>query len=393
MIPSVAATTTRRVLYFYPHRHLDTGSPMVLLRMIDLLDRRRFTPLFLATGEGPLVTALRERGVEIVKGTLNELTPRAPIDGARGIMRQRALLRDRAIDLIHLNQFGWNQDLVVAAWLSRVPVVLHVHHREHVGFQNLNRLIAKRVIVVSEAHKSNVTGFSRIRHKCDVLYNPVDVEVYGSGRSIRPALGLRSEDFVIGTIAQIQHLKGIDLLLETARRVLAERDDVTFLHVGPPGRNEAEFARTMKERARAAEFRGRVQFLGARTDVPDLLASMDVLFHPTRQETFGLVIIEALAAGLPVVCSRAGGLPEIVNNSEIGCALDGDSPARYAAAILALLGQPERARGMGEAGRRSLHGRFDAATSAERLAALYERCLGNRGLVEEPVVNPSQAIA
>jgi glycosyltransferase involved in cell wall biosynthesis len=393
MIPSAAVSRPKRVLYFYPHRHLDTGSPMVLLRMIDLLDRRHFTPLFLATGEGPLVTALRERGVEIVHGTVNELTPRAPIGGARGIMRQRALLREHAVDLIHLNQFGWNQDLVAAAWLTRVPVVLHVHHREHIGFQNINRFIAKRVVLVSEAHKSNVSGFTRIRHKCEVLYNPVDIAIYRSGRSIRPALGLRGDEFVIGTIAQIQHLKGIDLLLETARRVLAERDDVTFLHIGPPGRNEAEFARAMTERARDSVFRGRVRFLGARTDVPDLLASMDLLFHPTRQETFGLVVVEAMAAGLPVVCSRAGGLPEIVMNSEIGCALDGDSPERYASAILGFVGHPERVRAMGEAGRRSVRGRFDAATSAERLADLYARCLGDRQFGAEPVAHRSQAIA
>ena len=393
MNPSVAEPAPKRVLYFYPHRHLDTGSPMVLLRMIDLLDRRYFTPLFLANGDGPLVSALRERNVEIVKGTVDELTPRAPRVGMRGIMRQRALLRDHAVDLIHLNQFGWNQDIAVAAWLLRVPVLLHVHHREHVGVQNLNRLIATRVAVVSEAHKSSITGFSRIRHKCDVLYNPVDVDAYGNGRSIRAALGLGNDDFVIGTIAQIQHLKGIDLLLETARRVLAVRDNVTFLHIGPPGRNEAEFARSMRERAANPEFRGRVHFLGARADIPDLLASMDVLLHPTRQETFGLVVVEAMAAGLPVVCSRAGGLPEIVTNPEIGYALDGDSPERYAAAVLALVEQPERARAVGEAGRRSLRGRFDERTSAERLASLYGRCLGDPKLLAKPLANRTQAIA
>jgi glycosyltransferase involved in cell wall biosynthesis len=387
------AAPSERILYFYPHRHLDTGSPMVLLRMIDLLDRRRFTPLFLTDGDGPLISALRERDVEIVKGTVGELSPRAPIAAGRAVLRQRELLRDRAIDLVHLNQFGWNQDLVVAAWSRRVPVILHVHHREHIAARNLNRLIAKRVVVVSEAHKSNVTGFARIRHKCDVLYNPVDLDTYGAGQSIRAALGLRAEEFVIGTIAQIQHLKGIDLLLETARRVLAVRDDVTFLHVGPPGHNEADFANSMRDRARDPGFRGRVRFLGPRTDVPDLLATMDVLFHPTRQETFGLVVVEAMAAGLPVVCSRAGGLPEIVVSDEVGCAIAGDSPDRYAAALLALIAEPDQARAIGDEGRRSLRGRFDEATSAIRLAKLYEQCLGVRNSSTAPVGGRSQAIA
>lgn len=388
----MTALRPKRVLYFYPHRHLDTGSPMVLLRMIELLDRRHFTPLFLANGAGPLITALRERGVEIIDGTVGELSLRAPIASARSIVRQRALLRAHEVDLVHLNQFGWNQDLVVAAWLNRVPVILHVHHREDIATRNLNRLIATRVLVVSEAHKSNITGYEHIRHKCDVLYNPVDLGIYGAGRSIRASLGLRADDFVVGTIAQVQHLKGIDILLETARRVLAVRDDVTFLHVGPVGRNESEFAARMMERAEEPEFRGRVRFLGPRADVPDLLASMDVLFHPTRQETFGLVVVEAMAAGIPVVCSRAGGLPEIVASSDVGSAVDGDSPERYAAILLGLIADRERARAMGEAGRRSVGRRFDQATSARRLAQLYERCLGERTR-PTTVAGQSQAIA
>jgi phosphatidylinositol alpha-1,6-mannosyltransferase len=100
-----------------------------------------------------------------------------------------------------------------------------------------------------------------------------------------------------------------------------------------------------------------------------------------------------MASALPVVCSRAGGLPEIVATSEIGCALEGDSPERYAAALLEFIAQPERARAMGQAARHSLSGRFDETTSALRLAALYDRCLGNRELPAEPVANRSQAIA
>ena len=363
---------------------------MVLLRMIDLLDRRRFKPLFLATGEGPLVSALRERDVEIIYANVYEVSPRAVLDSARAVWRQRALLRRHAIDLLHLNQFGWNDDLVVAAWLSGVPVILHVHNPQHVAPRNLNRLVAKRVVVVSESLKESITDFSRIRHKCDVLYNPVEIDRYSAGHSIRAALGLRSDDFVIGTIAQMQHHKGIDILLETARRVLAVRDDVVFLHVGPTGHNEAEFAAMIKERAGDSAFRGRVMFLGSRTDIPDVLASIDVLFHPARREPFGLVVVEAMAAGRPVVCSRAGGLAEIVNTSEIGCALDGDAPERYATALLALLAQPERARAMGEEGRRSLNGRFDSATSAARLDTLYRLCVGGGEFAAVRATEPSQ---
>src|SRR4051794_14675038 len=96
-----SASSPKRVLYFYPHLNVDTGSPMVLLRMVEGLDRRRFKPFFLSRGEGPLTEALRERQVEIIRGNVDELTQRAPMHGARAVFRQRALLRDHKIDLLH----------------------------------------------------------------------------------------------------------------------------------------------------------------------------------------------------------------------------------------------------------------------------------------------------
>ena len=124
---------------------------------------------------------------------------------------------------------------------------------------------------------------------------------------------------VIATVAQICERKGIDTVLEAARLLLMRHENLRFALAGPDGPGESAFAAEM--RRQAAEdpaLRGRVHFLGSRQDIPELLASADLFFLPTRHEPFGIVVVEAMAAGLPAVVSRLGGIPEIVVSPEIG---------------------------------------------------------------------------
>src|SRR5690349_23517616 len=117
-----------RVLYYFAGTHTDSGSPKALLGMIDLLDRSRVTPLFLTSGEGPLLDALRERGVEIIRAQQPAVVnPTHPLDAVRRIRWFARLLSDHRIDVLHVNEFGWNMDLVLAGPLARVPVILHMH--------------------------------------------------------------------------------------------------------------------------------------------------------------------------------------------------------------------------------------------------------------------------
>ena len=123
---------------------------------------------------------------------------------------------------------------------------------------------------------------------------------------------------MIGTVAQIRLGKGIDVLLAAAESLLAEFPDVIFAIVGPPGRGEEEFAARMVDAAKKEPLAGRVRFVGSRPDVPDVLASFDIFCLPTRAETFGIAVVEAMAAGLPVVAGDVGALRELVTSPDVG---------------------------------------------------------------------------
>ena len=365
-----------RVLYYYPYLNFDTGSPKAMAQMIETLDRSIFQPVYCAAGEGPLVEALRLRSVEIVAGKPGAVNFRRPLKAVAEIRRQAALLKSWNIHLLHANCFSWNTDLILAAWMLRIPVILHVHNAIDILFQNLVRFAAHKVLFCSRFEMGNCGHLYRVAGKAEVFHNVIDLKLFSSGHSIRDTLGVREDEVAIGTVAQIAYRKGIDILLEAARILLRERGDLVFLVAGPVAANENEFGCQIKAAAQEPPLNGRFRFLGSRTDVADFLASLDLFILPSRMEPMGIVVLEAMAVGLPVIASKVGGIPEILTSPEIGTLVDPVTPDAFAAAIRGVLALPDRGRSMGKKGKLTLSGQFDLAAGGARLKKLYLDVLG-----------------
>jgi glycosyltransferase involved in cell wall biosynthesis len=361
-----------RVLYYYWSLSFDTGSPKVLVGMIDALDRSRVTPLFWATGDGPLVAQLARRDVELLRGPAGDVSWRRPLQAARRVIGKMRALRRARIDLLHIHEFGWNQDLAIAAWLLRVPVILHVHNPLTVDRQNLHRLIARAVLFVSRAHLEQTEHLRLIASRARVLHNPIDVGHYASGHSRRAELGLAESDVVVLAVGQLVPRKGLDVLIEVARRLLPTNPDLQFLVAGPEKDTHREHAQVLLSRAADPELGGRFRFLGSRSDVPDLLASADIFALPTRDEPFGLVIAEAMAASLPVVATSIGGIPEVVGDSAAGILLEPGDTDGFIREIGRLAASSTERRERGGRGRAQVEREFGYAVFGARLARLYD---------------------
>lgn len=362
-----------RILYFYSSHQFDTGSPKALIGMIDALDRSRHTPLFLASADsdGALLQELGARGVEIIRGTVTEASYRHPLRSAAAVLRSAALLRRSRADVLHVNEFGWNLDIVLAAPLAGVPAILHVHNPLDVEAKNLVRFAASRVVFVSEAHRRATGHLHRLGNRSTVLHNAVDIEEFGGGRAIRGALRLAPSDVVVASVCQLTPNKAIDVILDVARELIPRWPGLQFVIAGRAGLGHEQFADAMIRAAAEPPLAGRVHFLGSRSDVPDILASSDIFFLPTRYETFGLVVAEAMAASLPVVTTRVGGIPEIIRNEGEGVVLETDDVPGFASAIEKLIADPVARASRGRAGRASLEGRFDRETFSRSLESLY----------------------
>jgi glycosyltransferase involved in cell wall biosynthesis len=359
-----------RILYYYGFQHFNTGSPKALVGLITAMDRSRFEPTFLATGDGPLIDALLAMRVKIVRNKVSALSYRRPVSSIRQVQRMATCLANIRPDLVHVIGFEWNLDLVLAAWARHIPIVLHVHTPEGANFRNFHRIAATKVLFCSESERAHFQHLRRIRSKTDVLYNAVDVRRFAEAQPMRRELGLEPHQIAIGTVAQIRKGKGIDVIIEAAR--LLRSDHFVFLIVGPDGTGEETFA--MQMRAQAAQdpaLRNRVRFLGAREDIPQFLKSLDLFVLPTRAEAFGIVIVEAMASGIPVVATNTGGLPEIVNSREIGRLVSDTTPAAFAATITEVLNLPDRGRAMSAKAQKSVLQRFDISVIGQKLSSIY----------------------
>lgn len=366
-----------RILYHYSSTQVDTGSPRALLAMVDLVDRARFEPVYLAGEPGPLPERMAAHKVEVLPGIVASVELSHPVPAAASVWDKLRFLRSQRIRLIHMNELGWNRDLVIAAWLLRIPVVIHLHNPCDIGPRNLETLIASLFITVSHAQKASITGFERIAARHAVLYNCVDIDRFSKGVARRAALGLSPDDLVVTTVAQVCQRKGIDIVLDVARRLLPSMPRLVFVVAGSAGKGEADFNSRIREEAAAPEIGDRIRLLGSRDDIPDILSSSDAFFLPTRAEPFGIAIIEAMAAGLPVVASRVGGIPEILDDVAYGRLVEPDDQVGFAAALAEILSTPDNGRSMGVAGRASLANRFDKATLAGQLEAHYAALLAN----------------
>ena len=376
-VPPRFSNPPHNILYYISHQRVDSGAPAVLCRMIRRLDRSRFQPFFLARSEGPLVDWMAEQKVTIIRSPVGNVAYRHPLRSIGRLRRMCRLLRLNRIALVHSFAYGWNEDFVLAAGLCRIPVILHEHLGGKAHFQNLNRLAAAKVLFCSAAQRDNFGNLERVRGKAEVLYNSVDLDRFDSRKtSLRAELGFSDENIVVGAVAFVTPEKGIDILLDAAALLAPRWDNLRVLIVGAFNPRQADYCKALTRRAAAPPLNGKVSFLGSRRDVPELLSCMDIFAFPSLWEAFGLAPLEAMAARLPVIASRVGGIPEILNAPDIGRLVSPVSAPAFAESIEPFLADPGLRRQTGERARQSLIGRFDEPTIAGNLERIYLETLG-----------------
>ncbi len=289
---------------------------------------------------------------------------------------QRLVARERP-RVVHVTDV-WPPALV-AARLAGVRRLLVTHHTPELprhdnlagrAWWALGWLVRPEVIYTSETDRR---GDRRQLLSTRVVELGIDLARFAAAGAARAAAvepaagrppGLRGA--VVGTVARLAVQKGLDVLIDAAPLVLARRPDARFVIVG-----DGELRAELEARAVAAGVADRVAFLGARDDIPEQLATLDVFVLPSRFEGLCLAVIEAQAAGVPVVATPVGGIRETVVPGETGLLVPVDDPGALAAAILTLLDDPALAAHLaGEAQRRAI-ARFAVEPMVERTVALY----------------------
>ncbi|HTS21113.1 MAG TPA: glycosyltransferase family 4 protein [Casimicrobiaceae bacterium] len=360
----------RRVICYLTESAGDWGgASRVLFSNLRELDRTRFDPLLLLPSKGPGLPVLDELKVPyLIWGQAHE--PRGVLGYARAVARSIRAFRRHRVDLLHINGANyWRPAEIVAARLLRIPVVTHYH----VVVDKAGPFIRYSDVIVAVSAYTAEVSEPKSAAKA-VVHNSVPVARFDAARDIRAELGLSPSDVVVSFIGQIRSIKGVDLFLRMAHGMPAP--GARFLIVGEC-RDPRRFPGAYTEQRLREEIGddSRIRFIGYRRDVENVYRASDIVVMPSRGgEPFGLITIEAGASRKPIVATRGGGVPEVIEHGENGFLVepeDVDGLIRY---TTLLAEDPALRKRMGERARQIVEERFTSRPVRD-LEKVYDRLL------------------
>ena len=272
--------------------------------------------------------------------------------------------------LVHADVYG-----VLASLGVRTKLVSTKHNDDPFRrgrFRYAERLLTRRtarVICITEAlRRFNVEQVGLPAAKLDVVHYGLDAVPDAWGPADGGIGGIPENARVVLGILRLVPQKGIDVALVALAQLRPEYPDLHLVVLGE-GPQRDELLRLAAELGVGDA----VSFPGRSGDVTGWLNRAELLVHPARWEGFGLALLEAMLAGLPIVASRVSSIPEIVIDGETGVLVAPDDPAALARAISDVLAGPSRARELGEAGRDRARREFSVARMTERTLTVYDR--------------------
>jgi glycosyltransferase involved in cell wall biosynthesis len=371
----------RRIL-FLAWAPFFSGAERALLLTVRHLDPARYVPHVIVGTEGETAAALREAGVACDVWPLARIDLRHPLGGLQSVWRVFRTARRIGAALIHSNDAPSFQPGGYAARLLRVPALTHVRFPDTAeGFSWFLRPGIDRALFVSEYLRADAIGVNPVvfANRSDVLYDGVELPepVGEDGRAaLRRSLELPEAIPVVALTGQISEIKGIWEFVEAARVLVARGTTATFVVLGDDLKGGGAMREAMQRRVAELGLTARFRFLGFRNNAPRLIPAFDIVAVPSHVEPLGNATLEAMAAGVPVVGSRVGGIPEMVLDGVTGRLVPPRDPAALAAAIEALVAAPDLRRAYGLAARARAESHFSLRVHAERLQAIYDDVLG-----------------
>jgi glycosyltransferase involved in cell wall biosynthesis len=361
------------------------GAGEHMLQLSRGLDRSRFDVTVAFAPGMPLDQAFHDAGLRVVP---------VPMDRKAGLWSSfRAfvslvrLMRRERYDIVETHTSVAGLLGRVAAKLAGVPVVVHMVHayagHDFVSpgkrwlFTQMERVmdyITDFYIAGSDAilGKGIARGVFPAR-KARRIYYSIDLESYdraASGSSVRMELGIPDDVLVVGLVGRLEPQKGIEFFIEAVAQLAVKWPRVEWLVAGD-GPHRDEYLAL----AEARGVRDRIRFLGWRKDVAAVMSALDILAIPSRWEAFGIVNLEAMRVGIPVVGFATEGIPEVVKHGETGLLVTPMDVPAFIVALDELLGDAPRRRSLGAAGRIRVERLFTTQQMVRQHEELFDELL------------------
>jgi glycosyltransferase involved in cell wall biosynthesis len=359
------------------------GAESLAVSYVRKYDRDRYE-LFVCSlkdsSGSAIETQLRDAGAQIVNLGARNLRDR------RAFRRLLQLVRSEKIELIHAHLIYSSIWASVVSRITRVPAICSLHAapptgRDRRGFRDrIGRFVMNRwatlVVMVSDALRGEYRAIGGLADaKLRTVHNGIELQRFmrernDARKTVESDFAIEAGAPLVVTVSVLRREKGIDVLLNAIPEILKHVPNARFLIVG-----EGEMREAWPRLADELGISAHVQWAGYRSDVYTFLAGCDLFVLPTFTDALPTVLMEAMAARLPIVASRVGGIPEIVDGGVTGLLVPPHDPAALAAAITPLLLDRERHEAMAAAAQREVVQRFSTEAWIARLDTIYDEAL------------------
>lgn len=369
----------KKLLLHITHDLQIGGLQQVVVTLCKYTDRKQFDIAVLCLRErGVFAKELEEIGVPV------HLLPQKEQGTDYFAFRKVAkFLRTEQVDIIHTHNTQPFIDGVIGALLSRrIQTIIHTDHarsfpdkKRYMFAEWLLSHFVTRIVGVSEHTSQNLVTYEKISpDKIMTIYNGIDPEPYSvvvDRQKYLHELGLPVDGPIIGLGVRLAQQKGITYLLQAMPALLSAFPNLSLIIAG-----EGELEADLKKEAESLNISKHVFFLGPRLDMPILLKTLDVYVLPSLWEGLPMVLLEAMAAGCPIVATNVGGNAIAVKNGINGTLVTSRDPGALAQAIIAMLHNDRQREEFARNGFELFQGKFSAEIMAQRYQKLY---LSNAG--------------
>lgn len=337
------------------------------------LKKYQVDPVVICPGNGPITALIEDLGLTPHIQDYFHFQPewRRPLRTMEGVMRQVRFFREKAVSLIHANDPHVARSVMLPAFYLRIPVIVHIRFGQSAEYYRwvFKGLPKPRGFILNSHYLQNEIG-PYLHDSCPrvrqwVVHNAVDIEAF------TPCYKTANTVPRVGILANLQPVKGHEDFLHMAGMVLERGNSAVFDIIGSELHNSGRMEK-LRNMAETMNMSDKITFHGYVADVDKILKKMDIVVSTSHVETFGRSIIEAMAAGKPVVSYAVGGIPEIIVDGQTGFLVPEGDMEKMAERVEFLLGNGAFRQDMGKHGRERVESLFGIDAHADAIMTIYD---------------------
>lgn len=326
--------------------------------------------LILGEGGGPFLEVCKELPVNLIERNLTENN--GLLAYIKSLFWMLSFCRKNRFQLAYIMDYiYWKPAEILALKIQRIPTVAFIaFYKENAAFGGFLSKLDLFVANSKETGRSFVEA--GLGERLEVIHNFINPEDFKAKPVSWP---FEESSPVIGFVGVLHPIKGIEYFIQAIPAVLEKHPSARFVIVG--GEKEKGFLKKLQSLCQQLKIEKIVHFAGHSTNIPGVMASLDMLVVPSLDEPFGYINIEAGASGVPVIASRVGGIPEIIIDEETGYLVEAKNSEQISSRICKLLEKPNLRAAIGQAARKRVVENFSPEPSLKKWEKVFSRLTQN----------------